>query len=356
MREIRMLRAMRRGLETGLRQLLHGHEGGNPGYSQRAAYGLPRQFPTLPRWYKSRGCVDSPVRIGSAFAGEDMNQKTKEIGVDLAIELAGAAIVAFIVWIATSAASQLAIPTWTILTIASAIVIAVVLLVAFLVRARHLRRVESNLGRVESALELVTLRLQGLRTINRGIADNLKSGDEPTVLQNTTSYTVDPNGNDRVESVWRVAYREAHQGRVFTTEDWGSPPTGEVDCTCHSEVGTIAPILVIDEPGRKEYVLHLHPPVGTVERQIEVRLAWPGLWVDLRKKGKDYVEVKARPSLQECTINVYIPESLGAFKWETQSTNEIKLTSTKTGAQLTLTMHVPRPRDGQTYRADLVRM
>jgi len=46
-REIRMLRAMRRGLETGLRQLLHGHEGGNPGHSQGAAYGLPRQFPTL---------------------------------------------------------------------------------------------------------------------------------------------------------------------------------------------------------------------------------------------------------------------------------------------------------------------
>src|SRR5215813_4789180 len=47
-REIRMLRAMRRGLETGLRRPLHGHEGGNPGHSQGAAYGLPRQFPTLP--------------------------------------------------------------------------------------------------------------------------------------------------------------------------------------------------------------------------------------------------------------------------------------------------------------------
>lgn len=48
MREIRMLRAMRRELETGLRRLLYGHEGGNPGYSQGAAYGSPRQFPTLP--------------------------------------------------------------------------------------------------------------------------------------------------------------------------------------------------------------------------------------------------------------------------------------------------------------------
>ena len=49
MREIRMLRAMWRELETGLRRLLNGHEGGNPGHSQGAAYGLPRQFPTLPR-------------------------------------------------------------------------------------------------------------------------------------------------------------------------------------------------------------------------------------------------------------------------------------------------------------------
>jgi hypothetical protein len=47
-RQIRMLRAMWRELETGLRRLPNGHEGGNPGHSQGAAYGLPRQFPTLP--------------------------------------------------------------------------------------------------------------------------------------------------------------------------------------------------------------------------------------------------------------------------------------------------------------------
>src|SRR5271169_3393594 len=47
-RQIRMLRAMWRELETGLRRLLHGHAGGNPGHGQGAAYGLPRQFPTLP--------------------------------------------------------------------------------------------------------------------------------------------------------------------------------------------------------------------------------------------------------------------------------------------------------------------
>ena len=35
MREIRTLRAMWRALETGLRQVLNGHEGGNPGYEPR---------------------------------------------------------------------------------------------------------------------------------------------------------------------------------------------------------------------------------------------------------------------------------------------------------------------------------
>jgi len=39
---------MWRVLETGLRQLLTGHEGGNAGYSQGVSYGLPRQRPTLP--------------------------------------------------------------------------------------------------------------------------------------------------------------------------------------------------------------------------------------------------------------------------------------------------------------------
>ena len=49
MREIRLLRAMRRVLETGLRKLLNGHEDGNVGYSQGVSYGLPRQRPTLTR-------------------------------------------------------------------------------------------------------------------------------------------------------------------------------------------------------------------------------------------------------------------------------------------------------------------
>ncbi len=48
MREICMLRARWRGLETEPRTSLHGHEGGNPGHSQGMPYGPPRQSSTLP--------------------------------------------------------------------------------------------------------------------------------------------------------------------------------------------------------------------------------------------------------------------------------------------------------------------
>ncbi len=49
MREIRTLRAMWRELETELRTLLNGHEGGKtPDTAKRASYEPPRQFPTLP--------------------------------------------------------------------------------------------------------------------------------------------------------------------------------------------------------------------------------------------------------------------------------------------------------------------
>ena len=58
MRQIRMLRAMWRELETGLRTLLLGHEEGNLGHSQGVAYELPRQLPTLlrntPLWFAKR--------------------------------------------------------------------------------------------------------------------------------------------------------------------------------------------------------------------------------------------------------------------------------------------------------------
>ena len=52
MREIRMLRAMWRGLETELRTTLPGHEGGNPGYRPGKSYGSPRQSSTLPEGYR----------------------------------------------------------------------------------------------------------------------------------------------------------------------------------------------------------------------------------------------------------------------------------------------------------------
>jgi hypothetical protein len=47
-REIRMLRAMWRALETESRSFLNGHEGGNAGYSQGTSYGFTRQRSTLP--------------------------------------------------------------------------------------------------------------------------------------------------------------------------------------------------------------------------------------------------------------------------------------------------------------------
>jgi hypothetical protein len=46
-REIRMLRAMWRALETESRSFLNGHEGGNAGYSQGTSYGFTRQRSTL---------------------------------------------------------------------------------------------------------------------------------------------------------------------------------------------------------------------------------------------------------------------------------------------------------------------
>jgi hypothetical protein len=52
-REIRMLRAMRRALETGLRKFLTGHESGNAGHRQGISFGSPRQCSTLPGWKKA---------------------------------------------------------------------------------------------------------------------------------------------------------------------------------------------------------------------------------------------------------------------------------------------------------------
>jgi hypothetical protein len=47
-RQIRMLRARRRELETGLRRLLHGHAGGNPDTAKR----LPTDYRASSRPYR----------------------------------------------------------------------------------------------------------------------------------------------------------------------------------------------------------------------------------------------------------------------------------------------------------------
>ena len=64
MREICMLRARWRGLETEPRTSLHGHEGGNPGHSQGMPYGPPRQSSTLPTLVRS-----SVAKVGWATPG-----------------------------------------------------------------------------------------------------------------------------------------------------------------------------------------------------------------------------------------------------------------------------------------------
>jgi len=60
-REIRMLRAMWRVLETELRKLLTGHEGGNAGHTQGPSYGFTRQRSTLPPTGAFILCVQNKV-------------------------------------------------------------------------------------------------------------------------------------------------------------------------------------------------------------------------------------------------------------------------------------------------------
>jgi hypothetical protein len=61
-REIRMLRAMWRALETESRSFLNGHEGGNAGYSQGTSYGFTRQRST--RLPAESGTVRKRQRLG----------------------------------------------------------------------------------------------------------------------------------------------------------------------------------------------------------------------------------------------------------------------------------------------------
>jgi hypothetical protein len=62
-REIRMLRAMWRALETGLRNLLTGHEGGNAGHRQGVSFESPRQCSTLPGSDAKLGAGDLRYRL-----------------------------------------------------------------------------------------------------------------------------------------------------------------------------------------------------------------------------------------------------------------------------------------------------
>jgi hypothetical protein len=67
-REIRMLRAMWRGLETEPRTSPHGHEGGNSGHRQGMPYGPPRQPSTLPTIWLTTWYAPVPTWLGVLLA------------------------------------------------------------------------------------------------------------------------------------------------------------------------------------------------------------------------------------------------------------------------------------------------
>ena len=76
MREIRMLRAMWRALETGSRTLLTGHEGGNAGHRQEVSYGSPRQCSTLPgKKQGNKGCFRMIFRRDGKHSSTDRNSE-----------------------------------------------------------------------------------------------------------------------------------------------------------------------------------------------------------------------------------------------------------------------------------------
>jgi membrane protein implicated in regulation of membrane protease activity len=125
----------------------------------------------------------------------------KSVALDLAIELAGSAIVAAVVWLATLASQTIAIPTWAVITMAASVTAAVAVLVAFVVRARHVRRIESDLREAKESRQQAARTLHLIRNINRNLADQLIQGDEHALLKCATSYTVDVVGQDRIESV-----------------------------------------------------------------------------------------------------------------------------------------------------------
>jgi NADPH:quinone reductase-like Zn-dependent oxidoreductase len=77
-RQIRTLRARWRELETGLRTLLGGHEGGNPGYRQGGSSEPPRQFSTLPN--AKNGLVADNTRADSPCSIAADGRRLADIG------------------------------------------------------------------------------------------------------------------------------------------------------------------------------------------------------------------------------------------------------------------------------------
>lgn len=208
-----------------------------------------------------------------------------------------------------------------------------------------------------AAAEAAAARLRQMRDLSRAVAQVIR--EDPSALTREVSYTVDPDGADRIESTWTIGFASEHQGRVFVAEDWSTyPPTGEVTSASHSDdqPGTSAlAIQIVDEPTRKSSAIYLHPPVGLGPRQLRLLQTWPGLWKDLRDSGADYVEVTARPGLQRTETKVHIPLSMGRFRWQTSADGAVALQRTDSGAQQTLSMVVVAPQAGRTYRADIVR-
>jgi len=274
-----------------------------------------------------------------------------DYGINVFAGVSVAAVTAFATYLY---AHQADIPVWVLVGSAGFVGLVLISGAAYI----NLARREQRLRRTESDLAALRGRVLAMRELDRTVALLIK--EEPVQLTRELSYTIDPDGNDRIESVWQLHFGQPHQGRVFITEDWSTYPTvEEVTCQCESEdhgSSSVVPVPVIDEPTRKSWALFLDPPVGVTPRRIRLRQTWPNLWKDLREKGADYVELTARPGLQKAETRIYIPESVGRFRWKQNSNKAVKLTVAESGTQQVMTMLVEQPEAGQTYRADLEKL
>lgn len=282
--------------------------------------------------------------------------QAKSHAADFAINVVAGLTVAAVSWLAATLGSDPTkhVPLWVTAGSATLIGLVVVSGAAYI----NFTRREQRLHRVENELAAAHRKILEMRELDRVVAQLIK--EEPARLTRELAYTVDPDGYDRIESVWQLHFGQSHQGRVFITEDWSTYPTPEeVTCVCDSEdhsSSTVLPVVVIDEPTRKSSALYLDPPVGTTPRRLRLRQTWPGLWKDLREKGADYVELTARPGLQRAETKIHIPEVVGRFRWKQNTNKGVTLGAVESGAQQTLTMLIEHPEAGQTYRADLERI